>query len=486
VTSPGVAPTPDPSVLARPSGGYAMLAIDQREAMRAMFARHQAEPVSDEQVTAFKLAAARILTPYASAVLVDRQFAWDRVVAESAVAPGCALIAAADEFRPAHGELVGEVSIDRAVDPQRVKQQGAKALKLLVLYRPDTPAKPRIEMVEEFVDICRSTGLVSIIEPVSRAPLGGGDWDWDAGVLAAAEELGDRGALPRPGRAGRDPQTLRGDQRGRLLAVGGALVRGARGRVPHRRRAGLRRGRVGLPRRPRGVGVVHRRGRRGARARRGGDRTAAAAVRHRRLRGREVSEAVSRIPRVTVVATARPTFVTDVARQRADAARALLAELGADVTGPEELVMTPDDVETAATHIDGTADLVVNVCASFSDASPALRLYRDLDRPVLLWAFREPGPVGDRLWLNSLCGANLFGHALVRAGGQVRLVYGDPDEPHVADTLRSALAGDLPPAPPLPQRQLPRAGARSARSATPRPGSRPASTTPTCWSRCSA
>jgi sulfofructosephosphate aldolase len=194
VTSPGVAPTPDPSVLARPSGGYAMLAIDQREAMRAMFARHQAEPVSDEQVTAFKLAAARILTPYASAVLVDRQFAWDRVVAESAVAPGCALIAAADEFRPAHGELVGEVSIDRAVDPQRVKQQGAKALKLLVLYRPDTPAKPRIEMVEEFVDICRSTGLVSIIEPVSRAPLGGGDWDWDAGVLAAAEELGDRGA----------------------------------------------------------------------------------------------------------------------------------------------------------------------------------------------------------------------------------------------------------------------------------------------------
>lgn len=178
-----------------------------------------------------------------------------------------------------------------------------------------------------------------------------------------------------------------------------------------------------------------------------------------------MSEAVSRIPRVTVVATARPTFVTDVARQRADAARALLAELGADVTGPEELVMTPDDVETAATHIDGTADLVVNVCASFSDASPALRLYRDLDRPVLLWAFREPGPVGDRLWLNSLCGANLFGHALVRAGGQVRLVYGDPDEPHVADTLRSALAGDLPPAPPLPQRQLPRGHGDRARAA---------------------
>jgi sulfofructosephosphate aldolase len=194
VSSPGVAPAPDLSALARPSGGFAMLAIDQREAMRAMFAEHQTEPVTDEQVTAFKLAAARILTPYASAVLVDRQFAFDRVVAESAVAPRCALIAAADAFASAHGELVGEVTIDRAVDPHRVKQQGAVALKLLVLYRPDTPAGPRIAMVEEFVDICRGAGLISIIEPVSRPPLGGGDWDWNAGVLGAAEELGDRGA----------------------------------------------------------------------------------------------------------------------------------------------------------------------------------------------------------------------------------------------------------------------------------------------------
>ncbi|OZM78148.1 aldolase [Pseudonocardia sp. MH-G8] len=171
-----------------------MLAIDQREALRNMFAEHQAQPVADEQVTAFKLAAARILTPYASAVLVDRQFAFDRVVAESAVAPGCGLIAAADDFTSAHGELVGEVTIDRAVDPHQVKQQGAVAMKLLVLYRPDTPARPRVAMVEEFVDTCRAAGLISIIEPVSRAPLGGGEWDWDAGVLAAARELGRLGA----------------------------------------------------------------------------------------------------------------------------------------------------------------------------------------------------------------------------------------------------------------------------------------------------
>lgn len=156
-------------------------------------------------------------------------------------------------------------------------------------------------------------------------------------------------------------------------------------------------------------------------------------------------------PRVVVIPTARPTFAVDVARQRAAAARALLVELGADVVGPTELVMTPQDVEAARLQLDPAADLVVNVCASFSDATPALELYRDVSAPVLLWSFREPGPVGDRLWLNSLCGANLFGHALVvHAGVTPHLLYGDPDEQSVADELSRALGGELPPITDLP------------------------------------
>ncbi|MFC7404673.1 L-fucose/L-arabinose isomerase family protein [Georgenia alba] len=169
--------------------------------------------------------------------------------------------------------------------------------------------------------------------------------------------------------------------------------------------------------------------------------------------------------RVAVIPTARPTFVVDVARARADAARDALRTLGADVVGPEELVMTPEDVENAATHLGAEVDLVVNVCASFSDASPALRLYTGLDRPVLLWAFREPGPVGDRLWLNSMCGANLFGHALRRAGAEVRLVYGDPDEPEVRQVLARALRDELAPAPALPTGRRERADARAVRAA---------------------
>ena len=186
--------TTDLSALQRPSGAFAMLAVDQREAMRNMFAEHTDQPVTDEDLRDFKLAAARILTPYASGVLIDRQFALDQAIEAKVVDPGCGLIASADHFESAHDELVGEVTIDKLVDPGKYAALGAKALKLLVLYRPDEPAEGRVEMVREFVDSCKSAGLISIIEPVSRKPLAGGDFDWNAGILAAAKELGSLGA----------------------------------------------------------------------------------------------------------------------------------------------------------------------------------------------------------------------------------------------------------------------------------------------------
>lgn len=185
---------PDLSALTRASGAFAMLAVDQREAMRAMFAEHAAGPVPDETVQAFKLAATRILSPFASGVLVDKQFALDRVIEERAVAPTCGLIASADRFIAGHGELVTDVELDDTVDPNHYRDRGVVAMKLLVIYRPDGDPARRAELVESFVTRCRGAGLVSIIEPVSRAPRDGRAWDWDDGVLAAARELGSLGA----------------------------------------------------------------------------------------------------------------------------------------------------------------------------------------------------------------------------------------------------------------------------------------------------
>ena len=123
--------------ITRPSGGFAMLAIDQREAMRQMFAAAGAPvPVTDQHLTDFKVTAAKILSPYASAILLDQQFCYRQAIEQNAVAKNCALIIAADEFIPGNGLPVDSVVIDKSIDPQVVKRDGGKALKLLVLWRP--------------------------------------------------------------------------------------------------------------------------------------------------------------------------------------------------------------------------------------------------------------------------------------------------------------------------------------------------------------
>ncbi|WP_437583351.1 aldolase [Paramicrobacterium sp. CJ85] len=184
----------DPTILARPSGGYAMLAVDQREALRDMMSTARSTDISDSDMTDFKVAAARVLTPYASAVLVDKEFGWDAVIDDEAVAPTCSLIAAADHFVAGAGEFVRESTFDTGLDIEKLKAQGAKALKLLILWREDRDPQERIDQVTEFVDVCRKHDLVSVIEPVSRGRWDGAPSDVEAGVLEAARELGDLGA----------------------------------------------------------------------------------------------------------------------------------------------------------------------------------------------------------------------------------------------------------------------------------------------------
>lgn len=183
--------------LRRSSGAFAMLAVDQREALRVMMteAAGATSPVDDETLIRFKLDATRILSPSASAVLIDRQFAFDRAIEADVVAAGCGLISSADQFIEAHGQLVGEVEIDRLVDPAKVRDQGAVALKMLVLHRLDQPSGGRTSMVNEFIERCAGAGLASIIEPICKPPLDDAiPWDHDDAIVEAACELGALGA----------------------------------------------------------------------------------------------------------------------------------------------------------------------------------------------------------------------------------------------------------------------------------------------------
>jgi L-fucose isomerase-like protein len=136
------------------------------------------------------------------------------------------------------------------------------------------------------------------------------------------------------------------------------------------------------------------------------------------------------IPTLGLACVARPTFAVDYARESANQALAALLELNWPVVGNATLLMNAEAAHEAAKTLKAQApDLLVILCATFSDASMVVELAEHVGVPVCLWALREPGPVGDRLWLNSLCGVNIASHALQKLGHSTHYIYGNPGEP---------------------------------------------------------
>lgn len=175
--------------LARPSGALAMVAVDQREALRGMFAAHQSTPVPDSQLTQFKVDVARELSPFASALLVDQEFGIDAIIDQKALAPTCGLIAAADLLVGPAGGAATDTAVDPDVDPMRMRDIGSVGLKFLVLWRNDESPESRLKLVDEFNQLCTKSGLPSIIEVIVKPPTDSSrSFDREEELIIAAKE----------------------------------------------------------------------------------------------------------------------------------------------------------------------------------------------------------------------------------------------------------------------------------------------------------
>ena len=168
--------TPTLDALARPSGTFLMVAMDQRESLRTMLREH-GHDVTDDRVTRFKVAVARELAPHASGLLIDQDYVAD-------VAPHVphGLILAVDVLDQEEGAPVEDTSLDEDVEPA----PGVVALKLLVIWRDDERRAERVEMSRRFVELAERHGLLSVLEPVVRVPHA----DRDDAIVEAARELG--------------------------------------------------------------------------------------------------------------------------------------------------------------------------------------------------------------------------------------------------------------------------------------------------------
>jgi sulfofructosephosphate aldolase len=204
--------------LARPSGTFLMVAMDQRESLRTMLAEHHPGPIDDERLVRFKLAVARELGPLASGFLIDRRYGFGEVVRQKPLPPSCGLILAADALVQPPGGVVEDTDLDENVlspadDPTSTSPSiTPAALKLLVIWRDDERRPGRVEMSRRFVELARSHGLLSVLEPVVRGPEG---FDREGAIVEAAGELGAVGCdlykcqVPLEGRGARAEITAR-------------------------------------------------------------------------------------------------------------------------------------------------------------------------------------------------------------------------------------------------------------------------------------
>jgi sulfofructosephosphate aldolase len=171
--------------LARESGTFLMVAMDQRESLRTMLSQHH-EDVDDERMVRFKLAVARELGPYASGFLIDRHYGYDEIVRERLLPPSCGLILAADALEQPAGGIVEDTDLDTGVDAAAASGNGVVALKLLVIWRDDNQRARRVDTARRFVELALSHGLLSVLEPVVRGPEG---FDRESAIVEAAAEL---------------------------------------------------------------------------------------------------------------------------------------------------------------------------------------------------------------------------------------------------------------------------------------------------------
>lgn len=178
--------------LARPGGGLAMVAMDQRESLRTMFDDAGAGRPPDDTLTRFKLAVARELGPLASGFLIDRRYGFDELRRERLLLDGCGLILAVDELTQEEGGPVEETSLDPEFLADDGDLDGVAAVKLLVIWRRDELRERRVELARAFVEHAARRGVLSVLEPVVRptpAERDDGGWDLNAAIAEAAREL---------------------------------------------------------------------------------------------------------------------------------------------------------------------------------------------------------------------------------------------------------------------------------------------------------
>jgi tagatose 1,6-diphosphate aldolase len=175
------------------AGLFTILAVDHRDAMRAVLDPDHPEEVAPQTLTDLKLALLRGVGDLASAVLLDPEYSALQAIASRAL-PGATAFLCAIESQGYLGEVDARVtSLLDGWSVAKAKRLGAAGVKMLLPYRPDLAvADEQDRAVAAVVAECAKEDIPFFLEPVAY-PVGNAKVDRRRIVCDSARRLGALG-----------------------------------------------------------------------------------------------------------------------------------------------------------------------------------------------------------------------------------------------------------------------------------------------------
>jgi len=164
----------------RASGGFTMLALDQRESLRQMMQAGNTKKIRESDIIGFKVSALDIFSTKPSAVLLDSDFgipALKRI--QSELAP---VILAVDELVHGQDGRLAVTQLATSGVESAIQESSPVALKFLMLWSEKESAAQRIDLAGSFVELCKTFGLPSVLEAIVRPQ---SDSSWNEPRMAA-------------------------------------------------------------------------------------------------------------------------------------------------------------------------------------------------------------------------------------------------------------------------------------------------------------
>jgi tagatose 1,6-diphosphate aldolase len=168
--SPGRMRSLQASATAR--GIFTILAVDHRDALRAMVQPNAPEAVSAAQLTEVKLAIVRHLAPGASAVLLDPVYSAAQAIVSGSLPGHVGLLCALEEQGYLGDALNRQTTLLSGWSVAKAKRLGATGVKILLFYHPEAglAAEMQEQLVRAALADCQRYDLPLFLEPIAYSP----------------------------------------------------------------------------------------------------------------------------------------------------------------------------------------------------------------------------------------------------------------------------------------------------------------------------